>query len=77
MSETMEACPELLAHPKARRIRSRKIADGVATLIVDATGLSGAERKSLERELHDAAIRIEGVSEVRVAMTASQPNRKL
>jgi ATP-binding protein involved in chromosome partitioning len=77
MSETIEACPELDAHPEARRIRSRKIADGIATLIVDATGLGEARRKTLERELHDAAMGIEGVSEVRVAMTASQPHRRL
>ena len=59
MPETTEACSALDAHPEARRIRSRKVADGVATLIVDATGLAEAERKSLERELHDAAMRIE------------------
>jgi ATP-binding protein involved in chromosome partitioning len=77
MTETIEAISALDAHPDARRIRSRKIADGVATLIVDATGLSDAERKDLERKLHDAAMGIEGVREARVAMTASQPHRML
>ena len=77
MPETKEAHSALDAHPEARRIRSRKVADGVATLIVDATGLGEAQRKTLERELHDAAMRIEGVREVRVAMTASQPHRRL
>jgi ATP-binding protein involved in chromosome partitioning len=69
--------PALDAHPEARRVRSRKIAEGVATLIVDATGLSGAERKILERELREAAMNAEGVREARIAMTASQPHRKL
>ena len=77
MSETPDALLGLDAHPEARRIRSRKIAGDVVTLIVDATGLSEAERKRLERELHDAAVSIEGVNEARVAMTASQPHRRL
>lgn len=77
MSETKEALSALDAHPDARRIRSRKIAGDVVTLIVDATGLREAERKRLERELHDAAMGIEGVREARVAMTASQPHRQL
>jgi ATP-binding protein involved in chromosome partitioning len=50
---------------------------GVATLIVDASGLRDADRSKLERELHDAASAIEGVDEVRIAMTASQPHRTL
>ena len=77
MSETTEALSALDAHPEARRIRSRKIADGVVTLIVDATGLGEAERKRLERDLHGAAMSVEGVREARVAMTASQPHRVL
>jgi ATP-binding protein involved in chromosome partitioning len=68
---------DLDMHPQARRIRSRRIANGVATLIVDATGLGDADRKRLEHELHDAASRIAGVDEVRIAMTASQPHRTL
>jgi ATP-binding protein involved in chromosome partitioning len=77
MSETEEALAALDAHPDTARIRSRKIADGVATLIVDATGLDDADRKRLESELRDAAMSIEGVREARIAMTASQPQRLL
>jgi len=77
MSETTEALSALDAHPEARRIRSRKVADGIATLIVDATGLGEAERKRLESELRDRALSVEGIREARVAMTASQPHRML
>jgi ATP-binding protein involved in chromosome partitioning len=77
MSETEEALAALDAHPDIARIRSRKIADGVATLIVDATGLGDADRKRLEGELRDATMSIEGVREARIAMTASQPHRML
>ena len=77
MTETAEPLSSLDAHPDATRIRSRKITDGVATLIVDATGLAEIERKRLESDLREAAMRIDGVREARIAMTASQPHRML
>ena len=77
MADQNDALVELERHPEARRIRSRRLTDGVATLIVDATGLADAERKRLERELQDAASAIAGVDEVRIALTASQPHRTL
>jgi ATP-binding protein involved in chromosome partitioning len=63
--------------PHDDRIRSRKLADGVATIIADATGLSKKDGESLERELREAALAIPGVTEARVAMTAAQTARTL
>jgi len=63
--------------PHAQRIRSRRVADGVATVIADATGLSKTECETLERELRDAALAAPGVTEARIALTAAEPNRKL
>ena len=75
MTIETDALAVLDEHPQASRIRSRRLGDGVATLIVDVTGLGNAERSTLERELHDAVSALEGVDEVRIAMTASQPRR--
>lgn len=58
--------------PFADRIRSARLDGSVATLVVDATGLSEGEREELERELRAAALREAGVEEVRVAMTAAR-----
>jgi len=63
--------------PHDERIRSRKLAGGVATIIADATGLSKKEGETLERELRAAALAIPGVTEARVAMTAAQTHRTL
>jgi len=63
--------------PHDERIRSRKLAGGVATIIVDATGLSPERAKAIEEELRAAALKVEGVGEARIAMTASQPHRTL
>jgi len=63
--------------PHDDRIRSRKLVNGVATIIVDATGLSQSECKRLEDELGAAATALPGVNEARIAMTATKQMRTL
>ena len=74
MTEAEEALTQL---PHDERIRSRKVVAGVATLIVEASGLSAAERETMEQELRSAVLARGGVTEVRVAMTAAEPSRTL
>ena len=59
------------------RIRSRRLVGSIATIVVDATGLGEAARKALEQELRTMALAIPGVTEARVAMTATQPGRRV
>jgi ATP-binding protein involved in chromosome partitioning len=63
--------------PNDERIRSRRLMDGVATLIVDATGLSPRASSALEQELRSALLERSGVKDTRIAMSASQPSRTL
>jgi len=63
--------------PHEERVRSRKLAGGVATIIVDASGLSAAEAKRVEEEIRGGALQVTGVAEARIAMTAVQPHRTL
>ena len=49
-------------------VRSVRFADGVATLVADASGLGRAAAAELQREIEQAIGAIEGVSEVRVAL---------
>jgi ATP-binding protein involved in chromosome partitioning len=63
--------------PHEERIRSRKLMNGVATIIVDATGLNTGEAGRLEDEIRSAALGTPGVSDVRIAMTAAEPKRTL
>jgi len=46
--------------PHDERIRSRKLAGGVATIIADATGLAKVDSEALERELREAALALPG-----------------
>ena len=61
--------------PHGERIRSRKLAKGIATIIADATGLSADQRQSMEAELRAAALAVPGVTEARIALTATDPKR--
>jgi ATP-binding protein involved in chromosome partitioning len=63
--------------PHEERVRSHKLSNGVATIIVDATGLSITEAKQVETEVRSAALATPGVDEARIAMTATQPSRTL
>ena len=74
MAEEAEQLADL---PYEERICSRKLASGVATLIVDASGMAATERSAMEQELRFAALQKDGVDEVRIAMTAAEPSRML
>ena len=65
------------ALPDADRIRSRRLADGVATIVAGATRLGATEREALEAKLKAAALAVPGVAEARVAITAAKPHRTL
>jgi ATP-binding protein involved in chromosome partitioning len=58
------------------RIRSRKEAGGVVTLIVDGSGLEKAEREALYERI-EASEKAAGASEVRIAMTAAKQGRTI
>jgi ATP-binding protein involved in chromosome partitioning len=81
MSRAMAQSPDPLtaldALPDANRIRSRKLSGGIATVIADATGLSDQERDAFEAAVKRAALDVPGVTDVRVAMTASQQGRTI
>ncbi len=77
MAEPDDPLSSLDALPDARRIRSRKLVGDIASLVVDATGLDESARNALERGLRSAALELPEVNQARIALTASQPGRKL
>ncbi len=77
MPDMADIADPLSELPHEQRIRSRKVANGVATIIVDATGLSASDASKVEEEVRAAALRTAGVTEARIAMTAAQPHRIL
>jgi ATP-binding protein involved in chromosome partitioning len=72
MAEVVDPLADL---PHQQRVRSHKVAAGIATIIVDATGLSPQASKQIEDEIRSGALAVEGVNEARIAMTAAQTAR--
>jgi ATP-binding protein involved in chromosome partitioning len=58
-------------------VRSVKFADGVATIIADASGLGRSAAAHLQKEIEQAASAVEGVNEVRVALMADKVKRRV
>ena len=58
-------------------VRSVRFADGVATVVADASGLGRAAAAELQRELEQAVGAVEGVREVRVALMADKVQRQI
>jgi ATP-binding protein involved in chromosome partitioning len=61
----------------ATRIRSVRLNEGVATLVVDASGLSRGEAAALQKELESSVGALPGVDEVRVALMADKVQRRI
>ena len=61
----------------AERLVMTRLKDGVATVVLDATGLSADDRAQLERRVRSATIAIPGIEDTRVAMTAEKLERTI
>ena len=77
-SDAADALKTLLPPEAAPRLQSLRLADGCATLVLDATGLGAPGRDALEASVRQALNSAPGVTEVRVAMVAdkNQESRK-
>ncbi len=58
------------------RLQSLRLTDGVATLVLDVAGLDRLERDRLEMSVKGALRVVDGVREVRLAMTADKSPEK-
>jgi ATP-binding protein involved in chromosome partitioning len=59
------------------RVAMARVKHGIATVMVEATGLSAEQRAVLERKVRAATIAMPGISDTRVAMTAEKPTRTI
>jgi ATP-binding protein involved in chromosome partitioning len=61
----------------AGRVTMARVKEGVATIVLDATGLSAEERAQLERQARAVTIALPGIGDTRVAMTADKLERTI
>lgn len=68
-----QALKARLPQPLAGRVQSLKLYGGVATIVVDASGLDANGRAALESAARAALTGADGVTDVRVALMAERP----
>jgi len=72
-----ELVKDKLAQIVGPRLQSARVAGGVATLVLEVHGLDRLERDKVEIAVRDALRAVEDIREVRIAMTADKPMRRL
>ena len=72
---TVKLVEQALEEAAGARLQSVRVADGVATLVLEVHGLDRLERDRLEISVRDALRPLSVVREVRIAMTADKPKR--
>ncbi len=78
MTDSASLAAALAALPDAHRIAPPRVsAEGVASVILDVTGLEAAARDALEAEVRRALLGVAGVREVRLVQTAEKAERRL
>ncbi len=59
------------------RVSMARVKEGVATIMLDATGLSAEQRAQMERQARAATIALPGIIDTRIAMTAEKVRRTI
>ena len=59
------------------RVSAPRIKDGVASIVLDVTGLAADARATLERRIRAAMVGVPGISDIRIAMTADKVARTI
>ena len=67
----------LLPAEVAQRVQSLRLAEGTASVVIDATGFSVQDRAGLEARVAEALQGAPGVADVRVAVMADKPSRRI
>ena len=76
-SSDTEALRQLLPPLAQQRLQSLRLADGVASIVLDVAGLDRIERDRLGAEVDRSLGGAPGVTGVRLAMTADKPQRRI
>jgi ATP-binding protein involved in chromosome partitioning len=59
------------------RVQAPRLQEGIASLVLDVTGLGADQRASLERQIRAAMIGVPEVRDIRIAMTADKVERRI
>ena len=87
MSDPTEALRQALARLEdpagsgdlmsSARVQLARVKEGLATIVIDASGLPAEERAVLERRIRAALIGVPGISDTRIAMSVEKRERTI
>lgn len=77
MTQDPDSILAALPRAAASRALAPRVSDGVVSLVLDVTGMSAQARAELEEDVRPRLMALDGVEEVRVAMTARKVGRKI
>jgi ATP-binding protein involved in chromosome partitioning len=80
--ETLKSALDAIPDPKGKggliasgRASAPRLAEGRVSLMLDVTGLSRVDRDRIDRAVHQALEAVEGVTDIRIAMTSEKVGR--
>ncbi|MEM1133406.1 MAG: Mrp/NBP35 family ATP-binding protein [Pseudomonadota bacterium] len=76
-SPDMQAVEKAVATIASDRARNIKFKDSAVSLVLDVSGMEPLQRDKMDIALRDTLRQIDGISEVRVAMTSEKVNRRM
>ncbi len=77
MTQNPDTIMAALAQVGAGRVLAPRFSDGVASVVLEATGLGAEARAELEQEVRRTLLALPGVEEVRIAMSADKVERAI
>ncbi len=77
MTQNLDSIMAALTPAAASRARAPRFSDGVVSLVLDVTGMSAQARAELEEDVRLGLMALDGVEEVRIAMTAAKVERTI
>jgi ATP-binding protein involved in chromosome partitioning len=77
MTDSPDALKALLPALVQSRLQSLRLNDGVAVVVLDAGGMDAIERGRLEEAVRQALADQPGVSDLRIALMADKPRRRI
>src|SRR5690242_788318 len=59
------------------RVQLARVKDGLATIVLEASGLPAEERAQLERRIRAALVGVAGIADTRIAMSVEKRERTI
>ena len=77
MTQNSDSILAALTPAAASRARAPRFSDGIVSLVLNVTGLSAHARAELEEDVRPRLMGLDGVNEVRIALTADKIGRTI